>query len=143
MFKRMVEQHQAVTTALCLLNRNTMCITTTELQQLKIAVTILQPFEAATRETSAVSCFSVSVLIPLANSLMYFIAHCDHHDMPLVKGLQTQLLRRFGAMESNHNLAATTLLGPWLEKIAFRHRTAAQQGMQQLVQEMSPLSVQR
>jgi len=44
MLERMVEQHQAVKTALCLLNRNTMCITTAELQQLKNAVTVLQPF---------------------------------------------------------------------------------------------------
>ena len=29
-----------------------MCITTVELQQLKNAVTVLQPFEAATREMS-------------------------------------------------------------------------------------------
>jgi len=36
-----------------LLNQNGMCFTTTELQHLKNAVTILQPFEAATRETSA------------------------------------------------------------------------------------------
>jgi len=42
-------------------------------------------------------------------------------------------------MESNHNLAAATLLDPRL-KIAFRDRTAAQQNMQQLVQEMSSLS---
>ena len=120
-----------------------MCITTVGLQQLKNAVTVLQPFESATRETSTEKCFSVSALIPLAKSLMHFVAHCNHHDMPLVKGLQTQLLRRFGAMESNHNLAAATLLDPRLKKTAFRDRTAAQQGMQQLVQEMSSLSVQR
>jgi len=52
MLETMVEQHQA---ALC---RNTMCITTAELQQLKNAVTVLQPFQAATRETSAEKGFS-------------------------------------------------------------------------------------
>jgi len=110
MVERMVKEYQAVTTTLCLLNQSTMYITTIELQQLKIAVTILQPFEAATRETSAERCFSVSALIPLTKSLMHFVAHCDHHDITLVKGLQTQLLRRFGAMESNHNLAARSLV---------------------------------
>ena len=119
---------------------NAMCITTDELQQLMNAVTVLQPFEAATRETTTENCFSVSALIPLAKSLMHFVAHCD---MPLVKGSQTQLLHRVGAMESNHNLAAAILLDPQLKKIAFRDRTAVQQGMQQLVQEMSSLSVQR
>ena len=42
-------------------------------------------------------------------------------------------------MESNHNLATSTLFDPHLKKIAFRDRTAAQQDMQQLVQEMSSL----
>ena len=77
MFERIVEQHQAVTTALCLLNRNNMCLSTAELQQLKNAVTILQPFEAATTETSAENFFSVSALIPLAKSLMQFLAQSD------------------------------------------------------------------
>jgi len=62
--------------------------------------------------------------------------------MPLVQGLQAQLHHRFGAMESNHNLAAATLIDPRLKKIVFRDRAAAQQGMQQLVQETSSLSVQ-
>ena len=140
MFERIVEQHQAVTTALCLLNRNNMCLSTAELQQLKNAVTILQPFEAATTETSAEKFFSVSALIPLAKSLMQFLAQNDK--ISLVSGLQAQLLRRFGTMEGNHHLAAATLLDPRLKKLAFRDQTAAQQGMQWLIQEMSSLSIQ-
>ena len=140
MFERIVEQHQAVTTALCLLNRNNMCLSAAELQQLKSAVTVLQPFEAATTETSAEKFFSVSALIPLAKSLMQFLAQSDK--ISLVNGLQAQLLRRFGTMEGNHHLAAATLLDPRLKKFAFRDQTAAQQGMQWLIQEMSSLSIQ-
>ena len=65
MFERLVEQHRAVTTALCLLNRNNMCLSTAELQQLKNVLCILQPFEAATTETSAEKFFESS-LIPIA-----------------------------------------------------------------------------
>ena len=57
MFERMAEQYQAVTTALCLLNRNSMCFSAAELQHLKNAVTVLQPFETATTETSAENFF--------------------------------------------------------------------------------------
>ena len=85
MFERMAEQYQAVTTALCLLNRNSMCFSAAELQHLKNAVTVLQPFEAATTETSAEKIFSVSALIPLAKSLMQFVAHSDH-SISLVNG---------------------------------------------------------
>ena len=102
-----------------------MCFSATELQNLKNAVTILQPFEAATTETSAEKFFSISALIPLAKSLMQFVAHSDH-EISLVNGLQAQLLCRFGAMEGNCYLAAAT----------------AQQGMQWLIQEVSTLSLQ-
>ena len=142
MFESMAEQYQAVTTALCLLNQNSMTVlSAAELQHLKNAVTVLQPFEAATTETSAEKFFSVSVLIPLAKSLMQLVAHSDH-DISLVNGLQAQLLRRFGAMESNCYLAAATMLDPWLMKLSFRDQSAAQRGMKWLIQEMSTLSLQ-
>lgn len=73
--------------------------------------------------------------------MLQFLAQSDHK-ISLVSGLQSQLLRRFGAMEGNHHLAAATLLDPRLKKLAFRDQTAAQQGMQWLIQEMSSLSVQ-
>ena len=80
-----------------------MCLSGAELQQLKSAVTLLQSFEAATTETSAEKFFSVSALIPLAKSLMQFLAQSDK--ISLVNGLQAQLLRRFGT-KGNHHLAA-------------------------------------
>ena len=100
MFERMAEQYQAVTTALCLLNQNSIYFSATELLQLTNAVSILQPFEAATTETSVEKFFSVSALIPLVKSLMQFVASSDH-DISLVNVLQAQLLHRFGAMEGN------------------------------------------
>ena len=60
MFERMAEQYQAVTTALSLLNQNSIYFSAIELLQLTNAVTILQPFEAATTETSAEKFFLVS-----------------------------------------------------------------------------------
>ena len=69
----------------------------TELQHLKNAVTILQPLEAATTETSAEKFLSVSALIPLAKPLMQFVAPNDH-EISLVNGLQAQLLCIFGAL---------------------------------------------
>jgi len=53
---------------------------------------------------------------------MQFVVHSDH-EIPLVNGLQAQLLHRFGVLESNHNLVAATLLDPQLKKLAFRDQT--------------------
>ena len=41
MFERMLQQHQPVTTTLCLMDRNTMCFTVQDMDILKTAVTIL------------------------------------------------------------------------------------------------------
>ena len=132
MFERIIEQHQAVTTALCLLNRNYMCLSTEELQQLKNVVTILQPFKAATTETSTEN-FSRYQLFKIIDAI---------HKISLVGGIQAQLLRRFGSMEGSHHLVAATLLNPRLKKLAFRDQTAAQQGIQWLIREVSSLSIQ-
>ena len=43
-------------------------------------------------------------------------------------------------MECNHFLAVSTLLDPQLKKIAFRDSTAAQQGVDWIIQEMASLS---
>jgi len=52
MFDRLIEQQDAVTTALCLLNKNDICLTKIELTEMKHAVKLLQPFQAATQEIS-------------------------------------------------------------------------------------------
>ena len=55
-----------------------MCLPTAELQQLKDVVHILQRFEATTTETSGEKFFTVSSLIPIAKSLLQFLAQNDH-----------------------------------------------------------------
>ena len=64
MFKQVLEQKEAITTTLCLLGKNEMCLSAAELKQLSMAVTILQPFETATTELSAETYVSVSKIIP-------------------------------------------------------------------------------
>ena len=139
MFERMLQQHQAVTTTLCLMDKSTMCLTAQEIDVLKAAVTVLRPFEAVTTEVSADKYVSISILIPLAKTLLHFTAG-NGATMNMCSELLNQLRRRFGSMESNHFLAVSTLLDPRLKKIAFRDATAAQQGVDWIVQEMSSVS---
>ena len=60
--------------------------------------------------------------------------------MNVCSELLNQLCRRFGSKESNHFPAVSTLLDSHLKKIAFRDPTAAQQGVDWIVQEMSSVS---
>ena len=138
MFQRITEQHQAVTTALCLANRSDLCLTSTDVELLKAAVAVLKPFEATTREVSADKYVSISKIIPLARSLQHLTSGTDK-DITLVTELTAQLRRRFTNIESAHLLAISTLLDPRIKKLAFQDSGAVRQGEQWIIQEMAGL----
>ena len=70
----LIEQHEAVTTTLCLLNKNSLCLDSEDVGAMKNAVTLLKSFEAATREMSGDQYLTISKLIPLARSLQQLTA---------------------------------------------------------------------
>ena len=82
---------------------------------------------------------SISILIPLAKTLLHFTTGTGASTTVCTEPL-TQLRRRFGSMESNHFLVVSTLLDPHMKKIAFRDPTAAQQGVDWIIQEMTSVS---
>ena len=93
MFNRIAEQHDAITTALCLSGRNDLCLTADDLKLLKASLSVLQPFESATREISADQYLSMSKAIPLARSLQHLTARSSHEDTSLGTKLSAQMRR--------------------------------------------------
>jgi len=69
MLERIVEQEEAVQTALRLLNKNDLTISNEEVDVIKGIIELLQPFEAVTREILAESYISGSKIIPLSRAL--------------------------------------------------------------------------
>ena len=69
MFERMIDQHEAVTVTLCMLDKKNFYLRVEDVEAMKSAVALLKPFEAATRETSADQLLTISKLIPIARSL--------------------------------------------------------------------------
>ena len=69
MFERLIEQHEAVTT-----DTASIYLSTEDIGSMKNAVTLLRPFEAATREMSGDQYLTISKLIPLARSLQQLTA---------------------------------------------------------------------
>lgn len=59
MLDRLHEQHEAVTTVLCLLGRSELCINVGELSLITQTVDALKPFEEVTREVSSETYFSL------------------------------------------------------------------------------------
>ena len=68
MFERIVLQHEAVTTALCLLDKADMCISTEEKEMIIKSLNLLQPFLQATEDISGDKYVSISMIILLSQT---------------------------------------------------------------------------
>ena len=141
MFERIAEQNKAITTALCFSGRNDLCLTAEEMQLLETAISVLKPFAAATWEISSDTYISISKAIPLAQSLQHLAAErsgssATNKNYSLSSSLSAQMRQRFTGIENAHLLAFSTLLDPWLKKLAFSNRNATRQGEQWIMEEI-------
>ncbi|XP_066966369.1 zinc finger BED domain-containing protein 4-like [Macrobrachium rosenbergii] len=87
MMERFLEQHEAITTTLCLLGKSSMCLSSEELDIVKSAVLLLGPFEEATREMSTEKMTSLSKVIPIARALQ----QCINSNADTRTGFDTEL----------------------------------------------------
>ena len=136
MFKRIIEQHEAITTTLCLLDKNDLCITQGDVEILKEIVELLQPFEEVTRELSGELYTSISLVIPLATSTQHITSGSRDASVNLGDQLCLQMRRRLLNMESNYLLASATLLDPRLKKLGFRDAASADQAIRRITSEL-------
>ena len=137
MLECITEQHQAITTALCLSGCNAICLSSSDVSLLKAAMAVLKPFEATTKEISADKHVSIFKVIPLANSRQCLTGAITEKDTPLVSNLSYQMRHHFTNIKSTCMLAMSTLLDPQMKKLAFSDSAAMRQAEQWVVQEMS------
>ncbi|XP_051793095.1 zinc finger BED domain-containing protein 4-like [Acanthochromis polyacanthus] len=116
MLERLYEQQQAITTALSLLGRNSLCLNGEEWSHITEAFEALRPFEEATKEVSAEQYVTISKVIPLVCLLQ---CSAGQKDNTLASQLEAQCKRRFQNIEHNHILAASTFLDIRFKNIAF------------------------
>lgn len=119
MLERLCEQNEAVTTALCLLGKNQLCLNAGELSLIKETVVALRPFEEVTQEVSSEKHVSVSKVIPLVSLIHRAVAACEHQGSSLATQLAQQCQRRFRGIESIHCLAASTFLDVRFKHLGF------------------------
>lgn len=136
MLERLCEQNEAVTTALCLLGRNAMCLNEGELSLIKQTVDALRPFEEVTREVSAEKYVSVSKVIPLVSLIHRAVAACERQGSSLATQLAQQCQRRFRGIESIHCLAASTFLDVRFKHLGFRDKDSVVVMKKRLLSEM-------
>lgn len=136
MLERYSELHAEVTTALCLLNKQNMCLSNDELDVIKSAIASLRPFEIATREMSGEKFTTASKVIPMVKML-----HKALQKVPstLSTELNKQLRTRFLNAETKFLWAASTLLDPRFMKHAFTDTTALKSIQDGLITRMKPV----
>ena len=136
MFERLLEEYQAVNTALCMMDRSELCLSTQEVSSMREVVTLLKPFEEVTRELSSDSYVSFSKIIPIARGLQRLTMDCGSTHL-LKHKLLTSMRRRYSSNESNYMLAASTLLDPRFKKLAFGDSTGCNQAVQRITTELA------
>lgn len=130
-------QREAVTTALCLPGKSSLCLNSEEFSVIHLTVEALRPFEEVTREVSEEKYVSLSKVIPLV-SLLRAAAATEHQgtgsSLSAELALQTQ--RRFRGIEACHSLAASTFLDIRFENLAFRDKDNVENMKKRLITEM-------
>ena len=115
MFERVVSQHEALTTTLCLLGKAEMCLSTEEKTVIQNSLQLLEPFLQATENISGDKYVSISMIIPLTRLLMSSCSVAP--ESTLRQNLIQELLRRFQHIETIYVLAVGTLLDPRFKKL--------------------------
>lgn len=139
MFDRVVEQSEAITTTLCLMDRRDLILDRKDVDTIKEVVSILKPFEAATTEMSAEKHVSISKIIPLTRNLQHIVSGSPSTALQLANTLLASLGRRFTGIENRHVCAAATMLDPRFKKLAFTVTSAVDRVVSRIHTELSDL----
>ena len=138
MLERYLVLHTAVTTTLCLLNQNVMCIMGEELGVISEMIDALKPYELATRELSSDKYTSVSKVIPLVHQLQS-LCSTQVDNNTLSRLLSIQLSRRFTGIENSYVLAVSCFCDPRFKKLPFKDPKALEQAEKRLIAEMTSI----
>ncbi|XP_041846931.1 E3 SUMO-protein ligase ZBED1-like [Melanotaenia boesemani] len=122
MLERLHKQREAVTTALCLLGKSSLCLNDEEFSMIHLTAKALRPYEEVTREVSPEEYVSVSKVIPLVSLLHRAAAATEHQGSSLSAELGLQIQCRFHGIETCYSLAASTFLDIRFKNLVFRDK---------------------
>jgi len=140
MLQRYLELHALVSTALNLLEKEEMIITTEESEVLSSVVIALQPLEEVTRELCFEKTTPVSKIIPIINVLKLALSENSSVMGGVMKELTDTLLdqiqSKFPDLHERFQFYCPTYLDPRFRKFAFNDMSAYQRIQDRLKQEL-------
>lgn len=122
-------QHQEVTTVLCLAGKNNVILSANYITAARDAMLILEPFNEAMTELSTERNTSASKIIPIVKMMMKFTTQ---NSSALSKKLNEMLHKRFDGIEDKTQLKLATLLDPRFKKTAFTTTESATKAVDKL-----------
>lgn len=146
MLERYLEQHEAVSTTLCLQNRSDLVVSTEKNPIMAAIIEILRPFEVVTRELSSEKYVSASKVIPLARGLQRvtqsLLSRSAGIAEELCQRLSYNMGQRFMSIEDKNVLAISTLLDPRFKKIPFSSEGTVARMSRQIITDAAALTGQ-
>ncbi|XP_005093008.1 zinc finger BED domain-containing protein 4-like [Aplysia californica] len=138
MLKSYLEQHEQVTTALCLNGKQDMCLSPIKLPVLQKAMEVLEPFHEATVEISTEQHTSVAKIVPIVFLLRRLTAQ---DRSPLSNCLNSQLSQRFENIDEKTHLRLATLLDPRFKRDGFPTTASANSAVDKLKTTAMPIAL--
>ena len=132
MFERIVEQFEAITTALCLLGQNH------HKEYISGCLKVLKPFLEATENISGDKYVSIFMIIPLVKLLQQNVRQ-HLVIIPLAVIISTELTSRFSPIQGAFVTACTTLLDPCFKKLPFSSPTAPDFAVARITNEVTKI----
>ena len=118
MFERIVEQFEAITTTLCLLGQNHLCLKNEDKEYISGCLKVLKPFLEATKNISVDKYVSISMIIPLVKLLQQNVRQ-HLVTIPLAAIISTVLTSRFSPIQGAFVMVCPTLPDPRFKKLPF------------------------
>ena len=138
MFERIVKQFEAITTALCLLGQNHLCLKNEDKEYISGCLKVLKPFWEATKNISGDKYVSISMIIPLVKLLQQNVRQ-HLVTIPLAAIISTELTSRFSPIQGAFVTACKTLPDPCFKKLPFSSPTAPDFAIARITNEVAKI----
>lgn len=138
MLERFLEQNEIVTTMLCWLSKNNLCLSAGELALLQSSINVLEIFEEVMREMSSETTTSLSKVILMIRGTQACTRSVAEKDGVHELGhyLQAQMKQRFAIVEGSLNRTVSILLDPRFQKAPFSDSSNVKTVEDQMVNQM-------
>ena len=133
-FELIVNQHNSITTTLCLLDKASLCLSSEEKDIITQSLRLLKPSLEATEDISGDMYVAISLIIPLTKMVLKTVS--SGPSVPLQPLFQREIQRRFSKLEHHFTLVVSTLLNHGFKNLIFSDMAAVDKTVRRLKEDV-------